>query len=396
MMPVLVITQDEPLLRDLYRSLRRSGRATRLLVLREYPRLDQIAELIRTKRPGAVLIDLASAAPALSLIRELAGGHPDLPLVATRGETDGELILAAVRAGATRYVKAPFDAAELHDALHAPLAGRSQRKGRLTAVVTANGGSGGTTVAAHLAAALAQEAGSRVLLMDLDFQCSALDFRLQIKPEFSLADALERGGDLDELWDRITTRWKDMEVLGASQGPFPTAEMWGRLRAVLASASRVYDWVVADLPPSLQPAYADAVLAADHLLLVATPEPLSLHLARRKMQMLRDLTVDPQAIQVVLNRADGPYPWKAEEVAELLGVPPAWTLRNDYTALAQSCLHGTLVPADRELSGQFRTIARALARPCEMHAESDQARSKGWRALWTSWFAPRRLAACSS
>lgn len=354
--PVVVICPDAALLAALQAGFSRGQKPMRLLVLREYPRLDQAVGLLRSKGPRAVLISLSRPEPALDLIERLHVIYPDLPLVAVHGANSGDLILAAVRSGASRYVGPPFDPGEIREAMQsAPTVG-AVPKGRMLAVLPAIGGAGASTIALHVAAAISQ-AGEAALLMDFDLPCGALEFRLQFRPDFTLADALERTADLDELWAKMTTRWKKLRVLPAPRDWQAGPEIWGRTPAVLASARRSFGWVVADMPPGPFPSYGEVLAQADQVLLVCTPEPVSLHLARRRVE---ELSLNGINVQLVVNRLGGKFSWSRQEVEGMVGRRVNFALRNDYAGVRQACLQGGLVDEKQELGRELRSLARTL------------------------------------
>jgi len=373
--PVVVICPDATLLTALQAGFSRGQNPMRLLVLREYPRLDQAVGLVRSKGPRAVLISLSLPEPALDLIERLHAIYPDLPLIAVHGANSGELILAAVRSGASRYVGPPFDPGEIRQAMQAAPAAGAGPKGRMVAVMPAVGGAGASTTALHLAAAISQ-AGAKALLMDFDLPCGALEFQLHFRPDFTLADALERTADLDELWAKLATRWKKLSVLPAPRGWQAGPEIWARTPAVLASARRSFGWVVADLPPALFPYHGEVLAQADEVLLVCTPEPVSIHLARRKLE---ELSLNGINVRLVVNRLEGRFSWSRQEVEELVGRRVSFTLRNDYAAVRQACMDGGLVDEKQELGRQLRSMARTLIgirEPAETPAQA-----KGWSGL---------------
>ncbi len=317
------------------------------------------------------------------MLESLRASHPGLPLIATHLENQTNLITAALRSGASAYVGPPFEAAALRAALDQAPEGSAGRKAHLIAVVPAVGGSGASTTALHLAAALSRLISSRVLLLDLDVPCSTLQFRLQLRPTFTLADAVQRVAFLDELWSQVTTRCMGVEILPAPlllQGVHLDSR---RTLSVVRSSARVYDSVVVDLPPVLDHPSLDVALQADDVLLVCTPEPESLHLARRRMDELRQAGLSEKALRLILNRVDGPGALSQSEVEAALQAPVTWTLTNDYAALRRASLNASLVEGGHALARQFRSIARDLLGigPEDEGPEDGTRRRSLWSAL---------------
>ena len=387
MTSLVVISPDQDLITAWQGGLADTQEPLRLLVLREYPHPEQVLDLLRKCNPRAVAIGLSGLEPALWMLESLRASHPGLPLIATHVENQTNLITAALRSGASAYVGPPFDGPALQAALDQAPAGGSARKAHFIAVAPSEGGSGASATALHLAAALSRLISARVLLLDLDVPCSTLQFRLKMRPAFTLADAVQRAAFLDEVWSQVATKCMGMEVLPAPlllEGVHLDSR---RTLSVVRSAGRVYDSVVVDLPPVLDHPALDVALQADDVLLICTPEPSSLHLARRKIDELRRAGLAEKALRLVLNRADGPGAMGRSEVEETLQLPVTWTLSNDYVAMRQASLTATLIRGDHELARQFRSIARELLGiGPEDEGPADGAKR---RSLWSS-LAPRR------
>ncbi len=389
MTTIVVVSPDRDLVAALQAGFSQAPARLRLLVLREYPAAGQLSEIIRAEQCEAAVIGLTGPDSAIGLIESLRTCHAGLPVVAAHRENSGELILAAARAGATAYVGPPFAPEDLQAALRSdPRAGQSA-KGSLIAVVPACGGCGATTLAIHLAAAITASEERRTLLMDLDLQSSALDFRLKLRPQYSLAHALDRASDLDELWPHLATRWAGGELLAAPPPGKTTVEKWPRLPAVVASARRVYDVVVADLPPAVFHPHSDILAEASEVLLVSMPDTAALHMARRKAEELRRAGVSGSTLRLIMNRIGGRDSWSRKDLEEFVAMPVDATLSNDYASLRQACLEGGLVGQNSVLAQEFRALARRLISPRPV-VEPEEVGWKSW--LSVKGLGPRRWA----
>ena len=147
------------------------------------------------------------------------------------------------------------------------------------AIATQKGGSGKTTTAVNLAAALAAR-GERVLLIDLDGQASATRW---------LGASLDDGGVYDvllgtaELGDVLSSPIEGLDVLGADRRLFrldralsgePGAELI--LRDALAAASLPHSWIICDCPPAMGLATTQALVACKRVLIPVEPSALAL------------------------------------------------------------------------------------------------------------------------
>ena len=144
---------------------------------------------------------------------------------------------------------------------------------RVLAVVNQKGGVGKTTTSVNLAAALAQ-AGSRVLLVDLDPQGNAtmgsgIDKRALSRTIYHVLLGLaspaearvraERGG-----YDLLPS---NRELAGAEVELVELAERESRLKNALTALAGEYDFVLIDCPPSLSLLTVNALAAAQRVLI---------------------------------------------------------------------------------------------------------------------------------
>ncbi len=138
------------------------------------------------------------------------------------------------------------------------------------------GGVGKSLIAANLALELARR-GKRVLLADLDLALSNLNVLLRLPATRSLEHFLARRAELSECVLRAA---HGLDVLPAASGAQQLAVLpeneRTRLLVHLEELSGDYDLVVADGAAGIGPDVLAFAGAADHVLLVTTPEPTAL------------------------------------------------------------------------------------------------------------------------
>jgi capsular exopolysaccharide synthesis family protein len=135
-----------------------------------------------------------------------------------------------------------------------------ERSIEILAVASALPGEGKSTIALGLAAALAREAGSSVLLIEADMRRPSISKTLSASPAPGLAEWLN--GSLDRIPVRAV-KPGNFHLLVAGQEPPERPENVGSLlmEALLVSARAVYDYVLLDCPPVL--AVSDTILMQD-------------------------------------------------------------------------------------------------------------------------------------
>ena len=149
-------------------------------------------------------------------------------------------------------------------------------------VINNKGGTGKTTSAVNLAAALALK-HRRTLLIDLDSQASAslslgID-RAHLRP--SIADAILTGRAVAGIIRKTGAEGLDI-ITGSAEladADLQLAPMMGRedrLKAAIGPIRADYDFIILDCPPSLGLLAVNAMVAADAFILPTPPEYLAL------------------------------------------------------------------------------------------------------------------------
>ncbi|HUU22429.1 MAG TPA: AAA family ATPase [Phycisphaerae bacterium] len=157
------------------------------------------------------------------------------------------------------------------------------------AIVNEKGGTGKTTTAVNLAAALGA-LGRRTLLIDLDGQAASSRW-LGVEEDPRLADALLRGEGLEPLGEVLTN-----VSLAPASGKLDSVAhdlrptQGGQLRKVLCRLDGRYDYVLIDCPPSLgNRLIGNALLAATHAIVPVEPSVLALDGLQALLTTLADV-----------------------------------------------------------------------------------------------------------
>lgn len=246
---------------------------------------------------------------------------------------------------------------------------------RVLAVTGGKGGVGKSSIAVNLACTYAQR-GARTIAFDADLGMADLNLLLGIAPEDSLADVLA-GKPIAEVLHEA----HGIHLLPGLNGSFRLANLGEHERHVLLAAidslDDRFDTLVVDTGAGINAANVDFAGAAGQIIVVATPEPLSLADAYACLKALSARCGVTRAF-VLPNQVRSPS--EAEEVFGRLAALTDRFLDIDLTALpaiphdpslrAASAAGVPLVihNPDSPASRAFKQVARridALARPDE-------------------------------
>ncbi len=288
------------------------------------PLRDLRVRLVR-QPPGHIVVVFLDGDPATALrTLQQAAAQTHQPVYAvTAAIDDAELRAAAHEAGAAGV----WPYAEFRDYLLQAIedlrqSGRvPEQRGRIIAVTAATDGAGVTTVAANLAAALA-ERDEGVVLAELGTRIPELALQLDLHPQHSLAELIHASARMDaSMVHKTAVRHPDgFDVLAylpeTLAAEILTPEIVRDFQVILRN---VYRWAVLDAGPQHGLEAEEVLRAADLLVVVSRMDPAALRLTRKYLRTLTDNGMAADDIVMAVNRygQPGQIPWqKAEEALQ--------------------------------------------------------------------------------
>jgi pilus assembly protein CpaE len=273
--------------------------------------------------------------------------HTDQPIVLLTDVESGRLFQEAMAAGIADVLVLPQSADRVEqvvqrvlvnargpvvlDTFPASVASRG-RSARVFAVLGPKGGSGKTTVATNLAAALLHNHVKRTLLIDLDLQFGDAALVLGVEPEKTIYDLLVAPGELDaaKLAGYTIKHASGIDLLPAPLRP-EDAELVteDRVAALLAIAREEYDAIVVDTPSYITGATLATLDAATDLLLLVGLEVASLKNVRLALRTLDVISYQRDRIRLVLNTPAPARTMKRRELQAALDVKVQFELPYD-------------------------------------------------------------------
>lgn len=244
---------------------------------------------------------------------------------------------------------------------------------RAIAVSGGKGGTGKSVIAANLAVAYAQR-GARTLALDADLGMADLNLLFGLAPGRSLLDVMH-GHPIED----VLVSAHGIDILPALNGSFPLANIDEATRhnlfAAIDTLDRRFDTLVIDTAPGLDDNAVNFAAAASDVIVVVTPESLSLADAYACLKALH-LRQGVERALVLPNKvrrpsdADELFDRLAAVVSRFLGITlsplPPIPYDPALPASAEEGVPLVLHSPDAPASRAIRQIARrldALARP---------------------------------
>ncbi|HEX7119421.1 MAG TPA: hypothetical protein VF212_11570 [Longimicrobiales bacterium] len=335
---------------------------------------DQEVRRLREVNAELVFVDLsADTQTAIEFVRFLTEHNRARRVIGIGPELASETLIAAMRAGIGEYLRRPFAAEELADAIGRVLrylggaAGEPDRPGQVFTFLAAKGGDGTTTLATNVAIELHRLTGERTVLVDLDLQLGEIALVLGLEPRYSLIDLAKNLHRLDPelLGSYVQPHGSGIHVLAAPLYP-AIGEAIGiePMRAILAFLRRRYAFTVIDAARPGAAHTAAALERADRVVAVTQLNLSSLRNLKRCVPILDRVGArTPERIRLVINRYEPTGSISLREVEAALELPVHRTLAEDREAMARASAHGTplVLHQPSTLARQIRELAADLA-----------------------------------
>lgn len=331
-----------------------------------YPQESGLRDLLSRNAPQVVFVDIAELAPALGVVSLTAKEFPAAQVVAIGRCCESQAVLAMMRAGVRECLPFPFRPEETREALSRlqralgqPPSAASSQAG-VFSFLPAKPGSGASTICLNTAVALSRLPNSKVALLDFDLFAGAQDFLLNLDAGFSVRDAAEHAGQMDDtIWTRMISRAGNLDVLRAGRpDPDRLPAPW-RLQSLVRHARSHYTAVCIDLPGAADLVSAETLRNSNRIFLVTTPEIASLHMAERAIALLKEMGLE-ERLGIILNRVESTSPRNRFQIEELLGMEVAAAVPNSYDALQRALNMGQAAIKDGPLGKRFLELAESL------------------------------------
>jgi pilus assembly protein CpaE len=330
-------------------------------------------ELIFAKRPAVVIMEAGDEDISVSLrrVKAILSRFPRTFIFVTGERKTSEAILALLRAGASEFLPKPVAEADLLSAVGKLLrsgaaAVAAQGKGEIYTVFSPKGGAGVTTVAINLAANIFQKTGRSTVVVDLDHTAADVAPFLDLKPSYTVRDALTGINELDKmsLQNIMARHSSGVHVLAQ---PIHVGEevlrTGGEIKRLLDILSATFRYVVVDTEPHVSEATISAMQMSDTVLMLFVMSLPSIKNTRKYLDYLYGRHIRGEKVKAVVNRYHKKGNITLADAESVLQLRVFGCIPNDYVTAIDSLNRGMPVSsfAPRSaLNGAVRDLAAKM------------------------------------
>jgi pilus assembly protein CpaE len=310
-----------------------------------------VAEYQNTPTPSLVVVESHDPPQTmLSLLDQLAEVcDPGTKVVVIGRANDIALYRELMRRGVSEYLVPPFGPLDLIRSITTLYADPSAPfLGRSVAFVGAKGGVGSSTIAHNFAHALTERMQTNAVIVDFDlpFGTAGLDFNQD--PLHGVVDALSQPDRLDPvLMERMMARCTEKLSLFAAPATLDDDyEIASEaIEEVAAKIRTTAPFVILDLPHLWSGWMRRMLLAADDVVIVATPDLASLRNAKNMVDLVKQTRPHDDPPRLVLNMVgiQGRPEIPVADFGDALGIPASLVLGFDPKLFGQASNNGQMI-----------------------------------------------------
>jgi pilus assembly protein CpaE len=326
-----------------------------------------LPSLERSQRlPDILLVDVRGEGRLPGDLAAFKRRHARTGIVLVTAGLEPSLMLEAMRAGVSEVVTDPVTPNELIAAVDRvigqqlpPEAGQ-----QVFAFIGAKGGVGTTTLAVNVAAALAMEKSSQVLMVDMHVTGHGdAALLLGVEPRFSVVDALENVSRLDGAFLRgLVVRAKvGLDLLASPDRPSVRSADVAQVREMLERLAAQYRTIVLDIPRT-DLGLIDALDPITSITMVVNQELPTVRRAAQIAAILRQ-RFGKDKVGTVVTRYDARADIGQEDIERVVGLPVWAGLPSDYRRAIAAANAGRPVMTENSsrLASSIREFAAKIA-----------------------------------
>jgi pilus assembly protein CpaE len=323
------------------------------------------ARRVTDAEPQMIIVDINDFETSLQILQFLHTTVPSARLLVISDNTDPQLMIELMRAGVREFLPSPVSDEALAQAFHRYSSEKAMatqktrmKRGKIYCIASAKHGSGATTVAINLAGIIAARSKRKTALIDLDRPLGDVAAYLNVKPNFTVSDALTAGSRLDSvLLESYMQPTHGFHVLpGFPEHSADALLSADKLSQLLEVAQGSFDYTLVDLPTNMDEEQVKVVArTSSTILVILTPELPSIWRTERLLTYLARLDAAAK-VRIVLNRATRSDDIGDSDIQRQLQMPLYCKLPNEYGACIRAINSGTLLDA-----ANCKHLGKALA-----------------------------------
>jgi pilus assembly protein CpaE len=328
--------------------------------------LADMADMVVVRNPDVLLVaGFPDAPPLLAQLDRVCQQLGQTAVLPVCVSPEPEFLLRLMQIGVREVL--PVDPMHWNGALDRARARTSQngavhkRASLKIGFISAKGGDGSTSLAVNMAAALAKDAASKVLLIDLSMPFGDADVYLTSKPvDHDLADFCKEVSRLDDalLASMVTQISSNLHFMAS---PTSFEKIMGidpaHVEQLLTFAATQYSFVLIDMGSSVAPVTLRLWEQLDQAVIVSSVSMPSLRRLNQIRQLWENLGLSVAKLNFAMNRLSGKPDMELAQFERIYPQKPLRKLPADVLGMKASVVQGTALVDMQPRSDYARAVS---------------------------------------
>ena len=326
-----------------------------------------------TAMPDILLLDLSLAweDELKALSQRSRSERP--AMVAIGAEGNSEMMRLAMKAGARDFFTHPVAASELANSLRQIMEDSSSNDGakaKISAVINAKGGSGGSFLASNFAHIAVSHYQLSMALIDLDLQFGSLPLYLDLSPREGMVEALANIDQLDStaLKAHMTKHESGLHLLASKSDQLSSTGTISEnsLIRLLKIASNTYNHLIVDLPRQIDPLTTSVLERADQIFIVMQQDIASLRDAKQLIRIITSVLGVPKGnLQIIINRYNSKSAVTETDIKEALNIESISIVPNDFKRVVEATNTGVPLYVNERNAAITKSLISLVDKMCD-------------------------------
>lgn len=326
-----------------------------------------------TTLPDILLLDLSLAweDELKALSQRSRSERP--AMIAIGAEGNSEMMRLAMKAGARDFFTHPVAASELANTLRQIVEDSSSNDGakaKISAVINAKGGSGGSFLASNFAHIAVSHYQLSMALIDLDLQFGSLPLYLDLSPREGMVEALANIDQLDStaLKAHMTKHESGLHLLASKSDQLSSNGTISEnsLIRLLKIASNTYNHLIVDLPRQIDPLTTSVLERADQIFIVMQQDIASLRDAKQLIRIITSVLGVPKGnLQIIINRYNSKSAVTETDIKEALNIESISIVPNDFKRVVEATNTGVPLYVNERNAAITKSLISLVDKMCD-------------------------------
>ncbi|MCP3742464.1 AAA family ATPase [Rossellomorea sp. BNER] len=320
--------------------------------------IEKWSEDLRKYDPTIIIVYQGENTLSTQIIHEIYNEFPNVAILYVHSEQDFSLLRDVTRAGAEDFLIAPNEIdtletrvnhfwQERQSKMEAAVSSGSYKKGKgqIFAFYSGKGGTGKTFLSTSFAQTLKLESTAQVIHLDFNFQFGGAETYLGIESNRSLIDLKPVINELNEHHIRNVSEKEEHSKLEVLLSP-RDAEMAEKVDEefmirLLRACKRSYDFIVVDLPSSIDEKTFTVLEEADRIYYVMTLDTPAIRVLKHVEDLFKRLGLQTEErLELILNFKGRENELTKKDLEKFIHFPVSVEIRRDIKGVQSAVNQG--------------------------------------------------------